>query len=145
MKKLIIFIFLLAALLFTACSPQKRLARLLKHHPELISHDTIHLKDTFISKSVKLDSFFLYDSLKTFDTITLNNGKLTVRIIKIYDTLKVSGECKSDTIIINKTIPVDRIKYETPNFWSEYKIYIFIVSAFLGLIILFLFIKSLFK
>lgn len=145
MKTTALSIIILFSLLFTSCDPQKRLHRLLIKYPELISKDTITVKDTVIIESSSVDTLINYDSLKIFDTIILHKDNLTVRLIKIHDTLLLSGECKGDTIYIEKKVVVDRIKYEKPNILSKNLPYILIVAGLFAIILLILLIKSLFK
>jgi hypothetical protein len=145
MKTAILLPIIVFSLLFTSCDPQKRLHRLLIKYPDLISKDTITVKDTVIIESSRVDTVINYDSLSVFDTITLTRDNLTVRLIKIHDTLLLSGECKGDTIYIEKKVVVDRIKYEKPNILSKNLPYILIVAGLFALFLLILLIKSLFK
>lgn len=93
---------LLIALLFS-CSPQKRLNRLLKAHPELVKKDTIWRLDTTIIKEVKTDSVFHY--LQP-DTLTIVKDRLTMKYFyNVKDsTVYLSGKC--DTVFVVKKIPV---------------------------------------
>lgn len=106
MKKLI-FIFL--AFFLFSCSPQKRLARLIKKYPELILADTIIYRDTFYTKHIKTDTIFSF--FNYVDTVYIDKGKLKIKILPVNDnTIYVSGECLPDTIYIEKKIPVQKIK-----------------------------------
>jgi hypothetical protein len=92
---------LLATLLLCSCSPEKRLARLLRQHPELVKKDTIWRRDTTISKEVSKDSSFYYYQT---DTVFMREGKLTVKYVMNHDsTVYISGKCDADTII--KLVP----------------------------------------
>ena len=63
MKK-VLLIPIMLLILFTACTPQKRLTRLIKHHPELVKTDSekitafIHYKDSTKIHGVDLDTNF---------------------------------------------------------------------------------------
>lgn len=93
--------YILILILFASCSPQKRMQRLLKKHPNLITtvdkdttiRDTITEIDTFISE-IHSDSFII----KT-DTIIKTN-KLTIERFK--DKFKVIVQ--PDTFIVLDTI-----------------------------------------
>lgn len=53
----------LGLLLFVSCSPQKRLSRLVKKHPELLVRDTIRIKD---SAYARIDTVMLKESVKEY-------------------------------------------------------------------------------
>ena len=90
---------LILAMVICSCSPQQRLQRLIKKHPELIStqiitlHDTIVHNDTFVLKQ-KIDSFVI----KTDTVIETKSFYIT----KYRDVLKIVS--KPDTVILNDTI-----------------------------------------
>ena len=100
-------------LILTACSPQKRLQRLLDKHPELSRIDTI--RDT-ISVPVPPDT--LWRSFLLRDTVTIENERQVVRVVRVptgspCDTvpvdLDVQAVIKPDTIHHYIEIPVDRM------------------------------------
>lgn len=111
----ILFVILLAFLF--SCSPQKKLNRLIKKHPELVKVDTIVVRDTIrdtisiVTESVKTDTVFsLYE---VHDTITITKDNLTIRYYHdtIHDSIYISGEC--DTIFVK--VPYERIvEYKVP-------------------------------
>lgn len=95
-----------------ACSPSRRAQRHLQKalilDPQISAHDTITYRDTIITPLEAIsDTFFVSET----DTIILENERLRTKIIKSYDTLEVYSECFPDTIIIEKSIPIERIKY----------------------------------
>ena len=92
----------------TGCSPTARLNRLLIHHPELMIPDTIVISDTMTIPQVEADTVFYLDSIH--DTIILQKDRLEITLNRIHDTLYVRGKCKADTIIIHRSIPVEKIK-----------------------------------
>lgn len=97
----------------TGCSPSARLNRLLTHHPELKIPDTIVINDTMTIPQVEADKVFHLDSIH--DTIILQKDRLEITLNRIHDTLYVRGKCKADTIIIHRTIPVEKIKILKPD------------------------------
>ena len=114
MNKLFYIFFI--ALLF-ACSPQKRLNRLVKKHPELVKTDTITVKDTIrdtinvTTELVKLDTIFSLNEIH--DTITITKDNLTIRYYHdtIHDSIYISGQC--DTIFVK--VPYEKIvEYKVP-------------------------------
>ena len=98
----------LVVLFCAACSPQARLARLLHRNPTLAVCDTLTLHDTLISPLVKIDTSASWRRLT--DTLYLERGRLEVRVSRIHDTIHVTGRCKADTVVINRRVPVEKIR-----------------------------------
>lgn len=96
--------------LFTSCTPQKRLTRLITKHPHLLKTDTIYKEKTLVTSPIHADTLYIFS--KEVDTFYLDKEKIKLRIIHKTDTLKVALEKQPDTIKIN--IPEYRIKYITP-------------------------------
>jgi hypothetical protein len=92
-----------------SCTPQKRLNRLVKKHPKLIKVDTILDIDTFVTESVKVDTFLAYNYLVENDTVIVVKDKLRLQYVKIHDTLMIEAECLPDTIIKTEKIPYNKI------------------------------------
>ena len=99
---LLLLIFILAS-----CSPQKRLSRLVNHHPELKIVDTLHIRDTIPIPRIQADTLLHIDSL--FDTVTIKKDRLKVSVLRLRDTLYLQGKCEADTIFVDRKIPVERI------------------------------------
>lgn len=99
-------------IIITSCTPQKRLHRLLALHTELTNKEVVHINDSiFIPKTI-LDTFFLEKYL--VDTITLQEEKLTVKLLKIHDTVYLDAWHDPDTVVIEKEIPIEKIIHEIP-------------------------------
>lgn len=94
-------ILLLIPVLF-ACSPQKRLNRLIKNNPELVKSDTILVKDTLIVDGTSKDTIF--QSVVTRDTVTIVRDQLTLKYYSDGKTVYLKGTC--DTVKIIREIPV---------------------------------------
>jgi len=92
----------------TGCSPSARLNRLLTRHPELMIPDTIVISDTMTIPQVEADTVFYLDSIH--DTIIMQKDRIEITLNRVHDTLYVRGKCKADTIIIHRSIPVEKIK-----------------------------------
>lgn len=97
----IISIFLLS------CTPQRRLARLISHHPELAIMDTFRIKDTIVLRIKNTDTVINYK----FDTTYVNSKdqKVRVRLVHIHDSIRVNILQKQDTIFIKQAIPYKKI------------------------------------
>ena len=100
------------SLLLFSCSPQKRLNRLVKKHPELLVDSIIH--DTTFIKESSIDTV---TKIVRNDTVTIIErtipGERPKPIIKYFynshtDSIHIRGECPPDTI--TKKITVKRYK-----------------------------------
>ena len=96
------------------CSPQRKLQRLVKRHPELMRVDTVRIMDTVRIPSVRVDTLW---SVREFhellhDTIVLTNERLRVEIWRHDSTIFMNSECADTTIIRELQIPVDRVIIE---------------------------------
>lgn len=99
---------LLLASSFTSCSPQRRLQRLVAHHPELMMADTLVVTDTLFTAAITADTAIPLTRLT--DTVVIARDKLEIKLVKIRDTIHVTGACKADTIVREVRVPVERIK-----------------------------------
>lgn len=95
---------IIAALLLTACSPQKRLNKLLMKYPEL--RDTVVIHDTVeaVVEYVRADTVLRW---VPGDTIYLTKDRLRVRTVIRPDTVWQLGECLADTVYVP-------VRYEVP-------------------------------
>jgi len=109
MKNKLLLLFVL--LFLFSCTPQKRLQRLLKHHPELLQKDTIYLKDTIITKAIQIDTNFIFVN----DTFFIEKEKFKIELIKKDKIIYLKAESKADTIYINKPYAVEKIIYKNEN------------------------------
>ena len=128
-------------MLLIACSPQKRLNRLINKYPYLTetSIDTIFVIDTVIIDNY--DTTVLSNIIKHDSTIVINNEKVYLKYF--YDTVKETLihqiECFGDTIIKEKIIPykVEKVVYKELTWWQQYKHLIIIFALLiLALIVL---------
>ncbi len=124
-----------------ACSPQKRLNRLINKYPHLTETtiDTIYSIDTVIIDNY--DTTILSNIIKHDSTIVINNEKVYLKYF--YDTLRQEihheVECFGDTIIKEKIIPykVEKVVYKELTWWQQYKHFIIIFALLiLALIVL---------
>lgn len=124
---IIILSFLLLVMMMAAfsCSPEKRLARLLRKNPGLIKVDTIWKKDSIIIRERRVDTLFYY---KQYDTIIKEqNGA----VIKYYynssdSTVYLEGKCKGDTIYKYYPVQINSV-VSTKNLtmWEKFKLWLF--------------------
>lgn len=105
-------------LLLWACSPQKRFTRLVTKHPELLTTDTLIVKDTIrvIVPEVKVDTVVKINDL--LDTIFIEKEQLKVKVWMKGDDVFIEGKC--DTVyvdkIVERRIPVKYYKESTSVF-----------------------------
>ena len=125
MKRLIYILLLIT--LIISCTPQRRLERLLRKHPELTSVDSITIHDTIrvIVPEVHLDTVVTLQQL--YDTVYLEQEQLKVKVwIDRYNKVYIQGKC--DTVYIDKIvtrkIPI-RIYEKTP-LWKKIINWIFV-------------------
>jgi len=105
------------AMLFSSCSAEKRLHRLVALHPELVTKDTIRIQDTTLIPELRIDTLVHYSRLQ--DTITIEKEKLMVRIHQVRDTVYIQAVQKEDTVIHSKEIPVDKVIHKNPHIKEE--------------------------
>ena len=126
--KRVFFVLLTFIFLLLACTPQKRLNRLIKKHPDLIQKtDTIIIDDTLVIPGAKVDTAIFIN----FDTIFLEKEKLQVRLIRLHDSIYITGECLPDTIIRRLPVAVPVVTVETNSKISFIKIIGFCCLCFI--------------
>ncbi|TRZ49289.1 hypothetical protein D4S03_08490 [bacterium] len=131
-------------LFLIACSPEKRLARLVDLHPELKQSDTITIRDTISIPMIQADTVLHIDSL--FDTVIIEKDRLQVSVLRLHDTLYLQGKCKADTVIIEKKVPVETIVTVKPDRVDKLITRLpWLVISFIALVLLVLFLLQSFK
>jgi hypothetical protein len=112
MRYLFPLIFILAS-----CSPQyhirraERHLRLARELGAAFKSDTVKVYDTIFTAHIQVDSFFR-DPIVFRDTIpgrpvTITKDRLVIRYQRIGDTVRITGEVKPDTVIVEKKIYVE--------------------------------------
>jgi len=126
--------YLLLILIFISCSPIKRHSRLVKRFPYVHTIDSVKLIDTIRLTTKMVVSDTVVHERMLFDTITLNKDNLTVRVLRIRDSIYINAQC--DTIFIDKVIirniPVKYYKETKSTWW---------IWFFAGLILVILILK----
>lgn len=102
--------YLVLLLLLAACTPQKRLDRLIRKHPELVRVDSVKIIDTVITQEISLDTMRV---MNTHDTFIVNRDRLTVQVIRHQDSIYVFGKCAADTVVIERNVPVKVVEAST--------------------------------
>lgn len=124
--------------MFISCTPQRRLERLLKKHPELTNVDTVVIRDTIriTIPKVRIDTVVNIEEL--WDTVYLEKDQLTVKVWRDrYNKVYIQGQCDTVFIekIIDRRVPV-KIYEKTP-IWKKVLYWtLAIVIAFLAFYII---------
>lgn len=87
--------YLLIALFALACSPQARLNRLIKKHPELVRADTLVVHDTIHIAADTLIRWKTWE-ITTFDTVVIENERQVVK----WRRVPVGTPCDSCALVI---------------------------------------------
>ena len=99
--------YILIILLFiTACSPSKRLSRLLNRNPDLIG-----IFDTTVYFETKsIDTSFIVSNTSNRDTFVITDTK--IKIYRHFDTLWIDRPTSKDSIFVNthtiQTVPPEK-------------------------------------
>lgn len=102
-----------------SCSVEKRAQRHLRKAIKLDSSikkkDTLRITDTILTKEIQNDTVVSLESIT--DTLFINKGKLSMKLIRVRDSVYLSGKCATDTIYFDKEIIVEKLiqkKYPKP-------------------------------
>ena len=110
--------FLVLVFLFS-CSPIRRHDRLVRKYPFVHTTDSIKMIDTIRVTTDRVVSDTIVHESLLFDTVIVTKDNLTVKVVKIRDSVYINGEC--DPIIINKVIerkiPVKYYETKKFNWW----------------------------
>lgn len=131
----------LAVILLVACTPQKRMNRLIKKFPHLTETkiDTIRLIDTFVVQ--QYDTTLINNFTARDCVIVINNNR--VSLAYQYDTItnEIIHTIKlpNDTIFKEKIIPieVEKVVYKEISWWEKYQTLIYIGLALFVLSIIY--------
>lgn len=141
MKYLIPLFFLLAS-----CSAGYHIKRAIKKDPTILQADTVSVVDTvqIVTEQIERDTVFKLS--ETHDTLIIKEDKLTIKHYynRITDSVFISGECESDTIIQVREIkvPFEKIVYHEDNSKSWWTPLIVVVCIVILLILIRLFRRS---
>ena len=121
-------VFLVSGCCATKNVAERRLLRLANCHPSLIVQtepDTIVISETYVDTLV---------TLLGGDTLIVEKERLKMRVIRLYDTLRVEGACQPDTLYITKQIAVAK---ETEYKMKKINWYLFFWAFLLAVILVF--------
>jgi hypothetical protein len=137
-------ILILVLVVLCSCTPQRRLERLLKKHPELTHVDSVIIHDTIriTVPKVRIDTVIEIEEL--WDTLYLEKDQLKITIWRDrYNKIYVQGQCDTVYIekIINRKVPV-RLYEETP-IWK--KVFYWILAIIIAFLAFYIIVNAIFK
>ena len=121
------------AIALLSCSPQKRLNRLVKKYPDLLSNDTIRVIDTLVIPTIQIDTTTIFIPHKTVEVINNEKVRLQYRYDTITNHIYHEVECKGDTLIRDVIVPVE--KYNITNDYSFVKWIVVLLIFGMGLVV----------
>ncbi len=110
--------YLLLILILSGCYTKKKAIKKFCQADTVTT--TIH--DTIYTQTVKTDSVF---SVK-LDSVFIRKDKLSIKYIRVHDSIYLSGQCDADTIYYTKEIKVP-VTQEKPTPW-----YWFVLAFMVG-------------
>jgi len=100
----------------SSCSANWHLRKAIEKDPSIVQPKELVLIDTLvITPSLRVDTLAYFRT----DTITIERDRLRVQIKRIHDTLRISAECKADTVRIVKEVEVPGPVVYKPRVWWE--------------------------
>lgn len=89
-------------MLLISCSPKARFTRLIEKHPELLTVDSVTIRDTIrvVVPEVKVDTVVKVNDL--LDTVFIEKEQLKVKVWMKGDQVFIEGKC--DTVYVDKII-----------------------------------------
>jgi hypothetical protein len=113
--------YILIALLIASCSPKARFTRLVEKHPELLTVDTLVIRDTITLYVPEVHTDTVVTIKELTDTITITKDRVTVKAWYVPKEKKVYIQGKCDPIyvtkIVERKVPVKY--YEKYPFWKK--------------------------
>lgn len=116
------------------CTPQRKLNRLIRKHPELVKTDTLTITDTVrvTIPGTEIDTVVQFKNLT--DTVVLVKENMTVKVFQRNDSIFI--QAKTDTItktvIHTKKVPYEKIVTKRQGYWIPISlILLFVIYLFL--------------
>lgn len=125
--------YILIALLIVSCSPKARFTRLIEKHPELLTVDTIVVRDTITLYVPEVHTDTVVTIKELTDTITITKDRVTVKAWYVPKEKKVYIQGKCDPIYITKIVErkVPVTYYEKYPLWKK------VLNSLLAFLIIF--------
>ena len=128
-------------ILISACSPKTRFTRLIEKHPELLTMDTLVIRDTITLYVPEVHTDTVVTIKELTDTITITKDRVTVKAWYVPKEKKVYIQGKCDPVyvtkIVERKVPVKY--YEKYPFWKK------LLNNLLAIFIIFVIVYTLYK
>jgi hypothetical protein len=124
----------LLALLLIGCSTERQCARAAKKCAHLWHSDTAYVHDSITIERTLTDTLLQWQTLRERDTVTIRDGRATVRIVRLPgDSIWVQGECGDTVIRYVRQMVTNRVDQPRP-WWDSvwFKIMGVAASALIG-------------
>jgi len=95
-------------LIMTSCGANWHLQRAVAKDPTLLQKEVVKLDTVLITKERVLRDTIVSSKYDTIETIKNN---VSLRIVRVNDTIIVDAVCPQDTIFFTKEITVDKVVY----------------------------------
>jgi hypothetical protein len=118
-----------------ACSPSRKLSRLIRKHPELVKVDTLTVHDTTITEHVRKDTVLNWNTL--YDTAYIYKDKLSIRVVRVNDSIFIRGACASDTIYKTIEVPYNFVQPINKSKGFDWKLIMYIAGILAIIYLLF--------
>lgn len=98
-----------------------------------INYDTLIVKDTIVTNTIKRDTVFKY---YTRDTVVVREGRLVMKYFyNSHDsTVYLNGNCKGDTIYIEKKVPYKKTVVKI-DYFPKWLMWVVIVLAIVAILL----------
>lgn len=105
------------ALLLIGCSTERQCARAAKKCAHLWHSDTAYVHDSITIERTLTDTLLRWQTLRERDTVTIRDGRATVRIVRLPgDSIWVQGECGDTVIRYVRQVVTNRIEQPQSRF-----------------------------
>lgn len=126
---------ILTSVFLFSCSPIRRHDRLVRKYPFVHTTDSVTLIDTVRVTTDRVVSDTIVHESLLFDTVIVTKDNLTVKVVKINDSVYINGEC--DTIFIDKIIERKiPVRYYQTNKFNWWMIVVVALSSMLIVLLL---------
>jgi hypothetical protein len=123
------------ALLLIGCSTERQCARAAKKCAHLWHTDTAYVHDSITIERTLTDTLLRWQTLRERDTVTIRDGRATVRIVRLPgDSIWVQGECGDTVIRYVRQMVTNRIEQPQSRF-EKWLVWWHKAGAILGLML----------
>lgn len=117
-RVLLVLAIVFSLIMIFGCSAEKKLARLVKNHPELVRKDTTYIRDTIYIPAVRYDTV---TNIVMYDTTTvIDNSRMIIKYFMTDSTVYMQGECKDTNITKEYIVVTDTIVNNIPPWWKQW-------------------------